>query len=118
MRWLKQAQAPTVVSVDQSVSKVVTSVIDDIRARGDEAVRTYSEKFDKWSPPSFELSATEIQDIIIKVPRQTIEDIKEVQANVRKFAIAQRESVRDIEVEMSPGVFLGHRNIPIDSVGA
>jgi histidinol dehydrogenase len=118
MSWLKQAQSKTEVPVDQSVPSIVTGIINDIHVRGDEAVRDYSKKFDKWSPSSFELSLQEIQGIIKTVPAQTIKDIKEVQQNVRKFALAQREAVKDIEIEMSPGVFLGHKNIPIQSVGA
>lgn len=118
MHWLKQAKTKPEVPVDQSVPNIVTGIIADIRARGDEAVKDYSRKFDKWSPATFELSPQEIQDIVKTVPSQTIKDIREVQENVRKFALAQREAMKDIEVEMTPGVFLGHRNIPIHSVGA
>jgi histidinol dehydrogenase len=101
-----------------SVPTIVTGIIAEIRTNGDAAVRKYSEKFDKWSPESFKLSDKEIQDIISKVPEQTIKDIKEVQENVRKFAVAQRASISDIEIEIQPGVFLGHKNLPISSVGA
>lgn len=101
-----------------SVPAIVKGVIDDIRSNGDTAVRKYSEKFDKWSPTSFKLSEEEIKDIISRVPEQTIKDIKEVQENVRKFAIAQRNSISDIEIEIQPGVHLGHKNLPISSVGA
>lgn len=94
-----------------------TQVIDDIRTNGDDAVRRYSEKFDKWSPERFKLSQQEIQKIIGTVPTQTIEDIKTVQANVRKFAEAQKATLTELEVETEPGVFLGHRNVPIQSVG-
>jgi histidinol dehydrogenase len=101
-----------------SVPEIVKGVIDDIRSNGDVSVRQYSEKFDKWSPVSFKLSEEEIKDIISRVPEQTIKDIKEVQENVRKFAIAQRKSISDIEIEIQPGVHLGHKNLPISSVGA
>ncbi|KAJ5220624.1 uncharacterized protein N7469_009511 [Penicillium citrinum] len=97
---------------------IVRGVIDDIRANGDAAVRKYSEKFDKWSPASFKLSPEEIQQIIASVPKQIIDDIKEVQENVRTFAKAQKETLKDVEVEIRPGVHLGHKNIPINSVGA
>lgn len=100
------------------VPKIVKGVIDDIRSRGDEAVRVYSEKFDKWSPPSFKLSPPEIEKIIQKVPKTTIDDIITVQNNVRTFALAQRKSLTDFEMEIRPGVHLGQKNIPISSVGA
>ncbi|KAK5274544.1 hypothetical protein LTR99_004748 [Exophiala xenobiotica] len=100
------------------VPKIVRDVISDIRENGDAAVRLYSEKFDKWSPKSFRLSEDEIQTIIAKVPQQTIEDIKTVQNNVRTFALAQRRSLGDFELEIRPGVHLGQKNIPISSVGA
>jgi histidinol dehydrogenase len=101
-----------------NVPSIVTGVIDSIRKNGDAAVRQYSEKFDKWSPESFKLSQEHIESIIAKVPKQTIDDIKEVQKNVRNFAQLQRESIKDFEVETAPGVFLGQRNNPIKSVGA
>lgn len=100
------------------VAKVVQGVINDIRTQGDSAVRSYSEKFDKWSPSSFKLSVHEIEAIIAKVPKQTIDDIKTVQHNVRTFALAQRESLKDFELEIRPGVHLGQKNIPIGAVGA
>ena len=84
---------------------------------GDAAVRRYSEKFDKWTPKSFKLSAQEKEDIIKTVDPQIIKDIHSVQANVRKFAQAQRDSIKDFEIEMEPGVFLGQKNNPIDKVG-
>ncbi|CEJ54907.1 Putative Histidinol dehydrogenase [Penicillium brasilianum] len=99
-------------------SAIVRGVIDDIRANGDKAVRTYSEKFDKWSPESFRLSPEDIQQIISTVPQQIIDDIKQVQENVRTFALAQRASLKDFELEIRPGVHLGQKNIPINSVGA
>lgn len=100
------------------IPAIVRGVINDIRANGDNAVRAYSEKFDKWSPPRFKLSPQEIQDIISSVPQQIIDDIKEVQKNVRTFAMAQRASIKDFEMEIRPGVHLGQKNIPINSVGA
>jgi histidinol dehydrogenase len=99
------------------VKGIVSSVIDDVRKNGDEAVRRYSEKFDKWSPESFRLSKEQIDEIISKVPQQTIDDIKEVQSNVRAFAQKQKESLKDFEVEIRPGVHLGQKNVPIDAVG-
>lgn len=107
---------PSAPSVD--VPSIVRGVISDIRNNGDAAVRQYSEKFDSWSPASFKLSQKQIDEIISTVPEQTILDINQVQANVRKFAEAQKAALRDVEIEMEPGVVLGHKNIPIQSVGA
>lgn len=104
--------APTV-----DVPTIVRGVIDDIRTNGDSAVRKYSEKFDKWTPDSFKLSREQIETEIVKVPQQTIEDIKEAQGNIRTFALAQRKSLSDFEIEIQPGVHLGQKNIPIRSVG-
>jgi histidinol dehydrogenase len=84
------------------VSTIVKGVIDDIRANGDAAVRTYSERFDKWSPSSFKLSREDIEASIAACSAQTIEDIKQVQRNVRAFAQAQRDSIKDFEYEIQP----------------
>jgi histidinol dehydrogenase len=100
------------------VRKIVEDVIADIRARGDVAVREYSEKFDKWSPRHFKLSQEQIDQAIKRLPVQTVEDIKQVQKNIRKFAELQLNSIKDFETEVSPGVILGQKNIPIESVGA
>lgn len=118
--YLKQtSSAAGIKSVPKvDVPGIVRGVIDDIRTRGDAAVRSYSEKFDKWSPVSFKLSKEDIHSIISKVPQQTIDDIKTVQHNVRTFALAQRNSIHDFEMEIRPGVHLGQKNIPIASVGA
>ncbi|KAJ5169248.1 uncharacterized protein N7482_004842 [Penicillium canariense] len=97
---------------------IVRSVINDIRTNGDMAVRTYSEKFDRWSPERFKLSPEEIQQIISTVPQQIIDDIKQVQENVRTFALAQKASLKDFEMEIRPGVHLGQKHIPINAVGA
>ncbi|KAI1089877.1 histidinol dehydrogenase [Rostrohypoxylon terebratum] len=105
-------------ATSQKVTDIVKRVIEDIRVNGDKAVRSYSEKFDKWSPPSFKLTEDQIQECISKVPEQTIADIKEAQKNVRKFAEAQRASIKDFEIEIQPGVFLGQRNNPISTAGA
>jgi len=117
-RRLKSVQdnsAKNAASID--VSKIVKGVIDDIRAKGDAAVRQYSQQFDSWSPPAFKLSKEEIDRIMASVSPQIIKDIKEVQSNVRRFAEAQRDSIKDFELEIQPGVFLGQVNNPINSVG-
>ncbi len=101
-----------------TVTADVTRIIADIVARGDEAVRSYSNQFDHWSPPSFRLTPEQIDAIVQTVPQQVIDDIATVQANIRHFAEAQRRSMTDVEIETMPGVRLGHRHVPIDAVGA
>lgn len=117
--YVKQAQ-PTQADAEKAamVKSVVTDVIADVRERGDEAVREYSEKFDKWSPESFRLSPEQIDEIIATVPQQAIDDIKAVQDRVRGFARRQLDSLQDFEAETEPGVFLGQKNIPVQAVGA
>jgi sulfopropanediol 3-dehydrogenase len=102
---------------DAKIRNTVESIIADVARRGDDAVRELSERFDKWSPPSFRLSREEVESLIAKVTPQTIEDIKFAQAQIRHFAEIQRASLRDVEVETLPGVVLGHRHIPVGNVG-
>ena len=102
---------------DAKVRQTVESILQDVAKRGDTAVRELSEKFDKWSPASFRLAKGELDDIVRKVAPDTIADIKFAQEQIRKFAEHQRAALKDIEVETLPGVKLGHRNIPVDSVG-
>src|ERR1700745_424345 len=102
---------------DAKIRGTVEGIIADVAKRGDTAVRDLSERFDKWSPPSFRLSASEIETLVAKVAPQTIEDIKFAQCQIRNFAEIQRASMHDVVVETLPGVVLGHRHIPIGSVG-
>ncbi len=102
---------------DAKVRAIVESTLKDIETRGDAAVRDLSEKFDKFSPPSFRLSPSEIEAAISKVSARDMADIEFAQTQIRRFAEAQRASMTDIEVETLPGVILGHRNIPVQSVG-
>ena len=99
------------------VKATVEATLKDIETRGDAAVRELSEKFDKWSPESFRLSDDEIQAAIARLPEQTIDDIKFAQTQIRNFAEIQKASMHDVEEETLPGVFLGHKNIPVNSVG-
>ena len=92
-------------------------MIEDVRARGDAAVRELSARFDRWEPESFRLSDEQIEAIVAQVDDETLEDIRFAQAQVRRFAEAQRASLTDVEVETLPGVFLGHRHVPISGVG-
>ena len=101
--------------IDRKVRHTVESILDDVRKRGDAAVREYSEKFDRWTPKK--LSAKEIEAIMARVAPRAIEDIKFAQAQIRNFAQHQRAAIRDVEVETLPGVKLGHKNIPVESVG-
>ena len=102
---------------DASVSETVKKTLKMIKEGGDKAVRELSEKFDNYSPKSFKLSLSEINDLIDKVPARDLEDIKFAQEQIRNFAQAQRDSMQDIEIETMPGVILGHKNIPVQSVG-
>ncbi len=104
-------------ALDLKVRRTVESILADVKTRGDAAVRELSEKFDHWSPPAFKLSQAELDAILAKVPQSTIDDIKFAQAQIRNFAQHQRAALTDIEVETLPGVKLGHKNIPVDSVG-
>ncbi|MCQ1950769.1 MULTISPECIES: histidinol dehydrogenase [Arthrobacter] len=100
------------------VRATVEGVLADVRQRGDEAVREYSQKFDKYAPDSFLLSKEQLEEIVARVPEQVIEDIKFVQEQVRFMAQKQLESLSDFEIETMPGVLLGQKNIPIEAVGA
>ncbi|MCW5860800.1 MAG: histidinol dehydrogenase, partial [Caldilineales bacterium] len=102
---------------DARVRATVEGILAEVEARGDAAVAELSARFDHWSPPHFRLSPVEIEDLIASLPAQTLEDIKFAQAQVRRFAQAQRAALQDVEVETLPGVFLGHKNIPVGSVG-
>ncbi|WP_419877851.1 histidinol dehydrogenase [Brevibacillus centrosporus] len=117
-RFLKQGKAKDEIAQnDAQVAETVRQTIQKIEQEGDAAVRELSAKFDKWSPEQFRLTEEQIAEIISGVPEQTIDDIKFAQSNVRRFAEEQRKSMRDIEVETLPGVILGHKNIPVESVG-
>ena len=102
---------------DAKVRAVVEATLAEIDARGDEAVRELSQKFDGYAPEKFRLSQAEIDEAIAQVRPRDLEDIRFAQAQIRAFAEAQRASMTDIEVETRPGVLLGHRNIPVQSVG-
>jgi sulfopropanediol 3-dehydrogenase len=103
--------------LDRKVRQTVEAILEDVKKRGDQAVRELSEKYDKWSPASFRLSRAELDAIVAKVSPSTIADIQFAQAQIRRFAEHQRAALKDIEVETLPGVRLGHKNIPVESVG-
>ncbi len=102
---------------DAKVRQTVETTLADIEARGDAAIRDLSEKFDNYSPTNFRLSQSEIDSAMSKVSARDMDDIKFAQTQIRTFAEAQRASMLDIEVETMPGVILGHKNIPVQSVG-
>ncbi|HBK05115.1 MAG TPA: histidinol dehydrogenase [Acetobacteraceae bacterium] len=102
---------------DRKVRQTVEAILEDIGTRGDAAVRELSAKFDKWEPASFRLRPDEIKSLMDSLPAQVIEDIKFAQAQIRRFAQAQKDALKDIEIETLPGIRLGHKNIPVNSVG-
>ncbi|MBD1202937.1 MAG: histidinol dehydrogenase [Rhodobacteraceae bacterium] len=102
---------------DAAVRATVETVLADIEARGDAAIRDLSVKFDRYDPPAFRLTPSEIEAAMQKVAPRDMEDIRFAQTQIRSFAQAQRAALQDIEVETLPGVILGHRNIPVQSVG-
>ncbi|MBI0433265.1 histidinol dehydrogenase [Roseomonas sp. KE0001] len=118
IRYLKKgAEAAETAEYDRKVRQTVESLLADVEARGDAAVRELSVKFDKWSPESFRLTPEQVQALIDSLPSQVIEDIRFAQAQIRRFAEAQKACLTDLEIETLPGVTLGHRNIPVESVG-
>jgi sulfopropanediol 3-dehydrogenase len=102
---------------DLKVRALVEEMLENVTQNGDRAVREYSSRLDKWSPENFRVSAEQAQEIIASLPEQVITDIKFAQTQIRNFAQIQRASIKDVEVETLPGVFLGHKNIPVNSVG-
>ncbi len=102
---------------DLKVRAIVEDMLNDISEKGDAAVRELSARLDKWSPEIFKLSEEQVKTIIMGLPKQVLDDIRFAQTQIRNFAQKQREAILDIEVETLPGVFLGHKNIPVNSVG-
>ena len=118
IRYLKRGiSAERAATEDAKVRALVEQVLTDIGQRGDAAVRECSARFDRWAPESFRLTRAQIDACYDRLPVQAIEDIRFAQAQVRNFAQVQRDALRDVEVETLPGVVLGHRNIPVNSVG-
>ena len=116
--WLKRGISEEIDARNvQKIRTTVESVLRDIESRGDVAVRELSKKFDNWEPESFKLSHDEIDSCIKILPNQAIDDIKFAQSQIRNFASVQKSALKDIEVETLPGVTLGHKNLPVGSVG-
>jgi sulfopropanediol 3-dehydrogenase len=117
-RWLKRGMdASAIKAADAKVRETVEQILEQIETGRDAAVRELSQKFDGWSPPSFKLTAPEIERAIAQVAKRDLDDIKFAQAQVRNFAQKQKDTLRDLEVETLPGVVLGHKHIPVNSIG-
>jgi len=117
MKVLKDAAVKGAHGDDLELTAKVRGIIADISDRGEAAVRELSETFDGWAPESFRLSSSELDEIISSVDPSTISDIEFAQKQIRNFAEVQRASMLDVEVETLPGVFLGHKHLPIGNVG-
>jgi sulfopropanediol 3-dehydrogenase len=117
-RYLKRGRDAALRAEDDSkVRATVEAILADIEKRGDAAVRELSIKFDQWDRGDFRLTDAEIEDCLSQLSQRNIDDIKFAQAQVRNFAEHQKASMRDIEVETLPGIVLGHKHIPVNSVG-
>ena len=118
IRWLKSAKTETERATDDAkVRASVEAMLGDIAARGDEAVRELAARFDNYTPQSFRLSDDDVAALMNRVSAQDMHDIRFAQEQVRNFARIQRDSMKDVEVETLPGVILGHKTIPVRSVG-
>ncbi|QYE33943.1 histidinol dehydrogenase [Polymorphobacter sp. PAMC 29334] len=116
--WLKRgAKADQKAAIDRSVRDTVETILADIGARGDAAVRELSQRFDGWSPEVFLLSDRDKQDCLDQLSDLDLSDIQFAQDQVRRFAKIQRDSIHDVEVETLPGVTLGHKNVPVNAAG-
>jgi sulfopropanediol 3-dehydrogenase len=118
IEYLKSGKPDAERAVDDAKTRIVVEeTLKNIEINGDTAVRELSEKFDNYTPENFKLSEKEISDLIASLSDRELSDIKFAQEQVRNFAQAQRDSMLDIEIETIPGVILGHKNIPVQSVG-
>jgi sulfopropanediol 3-dehydrogenase len=109
--------ANAIEEADAKVRSTVEGILNEVKSRGDKAIRELSKKFDNWEPKDFRLTPSEIEKAISQVSKRDLDDIKFAQAQVRNFAQKQRDTMKDLEVETLPGVILGHRHIPVNSIG-
>src|SRR5688572_21602227 len=117
-RWLKRGMdASAIKAADAKVRETVEGILAQVDEKKDTAIRELSKKFDNWEPNDFRLTPAEIEKAISQVGKRDLDDIKFAQAQVRNFAQKQKETMRDLEVETLPGVVLGHRHIPVNSIG-
>ena len=118
IQYLKEGRSSADAKADQSkVRQTVEQILAEIESRGDAAVQELAQKFDGWTRPKFRLSPDEIQAALGEVPESTLDDIRFAQTQIRNFAQIQRSALQDVEVETLPGIVLGHKNIPVNSVG-
>jgi len=118
IKYIKKGITEADASANQKKTRqIVENILEDVATRGDKAIKELSKKFDNWNPRSFKLSKKKIKEIIATIPEKTQQDIKWAQAQVRRFAQIQKSALRDVEIETIPGVVLGHKNIPVNSVG-
>src|SRR5512144_1850581 len=117
-RYLKRGMdAAAVEAAYTKVRQTVESILDDVKRHGNAAIRELSKKFDNWEPADFKLTPAEVEKAISQVKKRDLDDIRFAQTQVRNFAQKQRDSMHDLEVETLPGVVLGHRHIPVNSIG-
>ena len=117
MKILKDASVKAAHGENLELSAMVRETLADVLNRGEPAVRELSERFDNWTPESFRLSEEQIAEIVGGVDDSVIADIAWAQEQIRGFAKHQLATISDVEVETLPGVFLGHRSLPIENVG-
>ena len=114
MELIKKAQKSK--ETPQAITNTVLKIIDNIKTKGDSAIRSYSQKLDNWSPNSFQLNKQEIDDCLCQLTKQELTDIEYAQGRIRKFAQKQKECLQNLEYKISKDIILGHKNIPVDSV--
>ena len=117
IQYLKRGTATGAPPDDSTVRETVADIIEKVKSGGEDAVRAFSRKFDKWDPPSFRLSEAEVLKCVDSLSQQTREDILFAQTQIRNFARIQMDSMHPVEVETMPGVVLGHRHIPVANAG-
>ncbi len=115
---LKEAASKGAHGADPALAERVGALISDVAERGEQAVREMSKTFDDWAPDRFQLSESQVDEIMAGVDPGTVEDIRFAQSQIRSFAQAQLDSMGEVDMETLPGVTLGHKHIPVSSVGA
>src|SRR5438105_666022 len=117
-KYLKRGRDAALRAEDAAkVRATVEGILADIESRGDAAVRELSTKFDRWDRADYRLTDAEIRGCLAQLSQRNLDDIRYAQEQVRNFARHQRAALKDLEVETQPGVVLGHKNIPVNSVG-
>lgn len=117
MRMMKEGQR-RLFERDAETAQTVADMLRDLERNGLDAVRKYSRRFDDWSPDDFEMNEAQVAEAIAALPEEAVRDTEYCQANVRAFAEAQMKTLLPLEVEIRPGVTLGHRHIPVGRVGS